>query len=65
MYMRIGIFGRCADNIYIYIDVVFTYYSKEVGSGLKKLQLPLTINLFCIVHINYIDINIDIVSAYP
>ena len=33
MYMRIGIFGRCADNIYIYIDVVFTYYSKEVGSA--------------------------------
>ena len=33
MYMRIGIFGRCADNIYFYIDVVFTYYSKEVGSA--------------------------------
>ena len=33
MYMRIGIFGRCADNIYIHIDVVFTYYSKEVGSA--------------------------------
>ena len=33
MNMRIGIFGRCADNIYIYIDVVFTYYSKEVGSA--------------------------------
>ena len=37
----------------------------RVGSGLKKLQLPLTINLFCIVRMNYIDINIDIVSAYP
>ena len=29
MYVRIGILVRSADNIYIYIDVVFTYYSKE------------------------------------
>ena len=29
MYVCIGILGRSADNIYIYIDVVFTYYSKE------------------------------------
>ena len=29
MYVRIGILGRSADNIFIYFDVVFTYYSKE------------------------------------
>ena len=29
MYMHIGILGRSTDNIYIYIDVVFTYYSKD------------------------------------
>ena len=28
-YIHIGILGRSADNIYIYIDVVITYYSKE------------------------------------
>ena len=33
MYMHIGILGRSSDNIYIYIDVVFTYYSKEDGSA--------------------------------
>ena len=29
MYVRIGILVRSPDNINIYIDVVFTYYSKE------------------------------------
>ena len=33
MYMHIGILGISADNIYMYIDVVFTYYSKENGSA--------------------------------
>ena len=41
----------------------------RVGSGLKrkiqKLELPLTIILFCIICINYIDMNIDIASVSP
>ena len=36
MYVRIGILGRSAHNIFIYFDVVFTYYSKEDG----RLQSP-------------------------
>ena len=36
MYVRIGILARSAENIFIYFDVVFTYYSKEDG----RLQRP-------------------------
>ena len=33
MYIQIGILGRSADNIYIYINLVITYYAKEDGSA--------------------------------
>ena len=42
MYVCIGILGRSADNIYIYIDVVFTYYSKEDTTPTPSVASPAT-----------------------
>ena len=42
MYVCIGILGRSADNIDIYIDVVFTYYSKEVMTTTPSVASPAT-----------------------
>ena len=42
MNVHIGILERSADKIYIYIDVVFTYYSKEVTTTTPSVASPAT-----------------------